>query len=101
MGELCKIVVDTHHVYHGLAPVIVGQGLVGDTLGGHQHLGHGFDGGEGGVVGRGRLATGGHHLYLWVEIGEERRHQVVKAVKHAEHDDQCHGGYGHAHHRDA
>ena len=98
--ELLEVVVHTHDMYHGLMPGVHGQSLVLDALRGHIHLRKLLDAREHGVVSGRRLALDGHHLELRVEGGEERRHEVMEPVEHAQHYHHGHGGHGHAGHGD-
>ena len=95
-GEVAEIVVDTLDGYHRLLVLVYSQRIVLDTLGGNIHIRQlaylvklrrvGVDG----------LSLRRHHFYLRVEVGEERRHEVVEAVEHAQHYHQRHRSHRHA-----
>jgi len=99
VGELSEVVVDTHNGHHLLTVAVYSQSLVFKHVGVHAYFGHLAYLVEHGVVGRCRLALRRHKFDLWVEIGEERRHEVVKSVEHAQHNHQCHRAHSHAYHR--
>src|SRR3712207_433778 len=99
MGERVEVVVHAFHRHHGLLVMIHGQGLILHTLRGHGHLRQLSYLRQQRVIGRGGLSRNGNHLQLWVEIREERGHQVMKSVENAQYDDQSHRRHGHAYHR--
>lgn len=71
-----------------------------------QAVGRGLDRGmtaqgiERGVVGVDKLALGGTHLKLWVEIGVEAADQIVKSVEHRQRAEHGHRGKRHPESRD-
>ena len=98
--QLREVVVHAHECHHLLLSAIYCQSLVLHTFRGDRHLGLPAKLGEQRVVGRCRLAFCGCHLYLGVEVCEERRHEVVESVEHAQHYHQCHCAHGDACHGD-
>ena len=99
IGELGEVVVHSHNGHHLLSVAIYSQTLVLKHVGVYTHFGHLAYLVEQWVVGRSRLALRRHKFNLWVEVGEERRHEVVESVEHAQHNHQCHGAHSHAYHR--
>ena len=97
MGEVVVNALDGHH---GLLVAVKHQRVILYALGGNVHFGQLLYLCEHGIVGWCVLSFGWHHLDLWVEGGEERGNEVVKAVEHAQHDNQGHRCNSHAHHRD-
>ena len=98
--QLREVVVDTFHRHHRLMTFIDGERHFFYRLRCHINLRQLANLREHGVVARRILSFHGHHLQLRVELREERCHEVVEAVEHAQHDNQCHCSHDDACHRD-
>ena len=101
MGQLVEVVLYTFNLHHQLSVLIDSQCLILQTLSGYFYLGQLSYFGQNRVVGGGALALGGYNFQLWVHLGEETGHKVVKTVEHRQRHHQSHRGHGNSDNGDA